>query len=180
MRAVPSTAHSYMVFHLANSANIVDKNSLIVTINEEISYGTAEGGETAYTWASTGHKFVPADYEDRIQVLEDEINEHSTNLEDIKEILKKDTNSEDILMYLSPEGSDENDGLSANLPKKTVKACLEAGANKISAKRGIYNEVISLANMASFEIFPTDNDKTYTSSEKRGAIVFDTSDTIEV
>lgn len=38
----------------------------IVTLNEEIA-GNAEGG---YAWVSTGHAFVPADYEARILALE--------------------------------------------------------------------------------------------------------------
>lgn len=74
MRAVPSTAHSYMVFHVANSSNIVDKNSLIVTVNEEISYTEVEGGEV-YEWKSTGHAFVPTDYENRIVDLENKMSD---------------------------------------------------------------------------------------------------------
>ena len=49
----------------------VISDSTIITINEEI----AEGGGTTvgYAWASTGHAFVPADYEDRIVGLERQV-----------------------------------------------------------------------------------------------------------
>ena len=45
---------------------LADKN-IIVTVNEEIT----EGGSGGYAWQSTGHAFVPADYEERIIALED-------------------------------------------------------------------------------------------------------------
>ena len=44
---------------------LADKN-IIVTVNEEIT----EGGSGGYAWQSTGHAFVPADYENRIVALE--------------------------------------------------------------------------------------------------------------
>ncbi len=44
-----------------------------ITVNEE--YKETPGGTIKeYAWASTGHAFVPADYEDRIVTLEKEIN----------------------------------------------------------------------------------------------------------
>lgn len=48
---------------------VTDVNSVIVTLNEEITYTTVEGG-TEYRWGNTGHAFVPADYEDRILAIE--------------------------------------------------------------------------------------------------------------
>jgi hypothetical protein len=45
--------------------------NVIVTVNEEITEGGATGG---YGWYSTGHAFVPADYEDRIIALEKKVN----------------------------------------------------------------------------------------------------------
>lgn len=43
----------------------------IITANEEITYTPVHGGTvTTYQWASTGHAFIPADYEDRIVELE--------------------------------------------------------------------------------------------------------------
>lgn len=49
---------------------------MIVTINEEITYTTTEGGtETTYTWGSTGISYnQPADYEDRVVIAEADIN----------------------------------------------------------------------------------------------------------
>jgi hypothetical protein len=45
--------------------------NVIVTVNEEIVEGGSVGG---YGWYSTGHAFVPADYEDRIIALEKKVN----------------------------------------------------------------------------------------------------------
>ncbi len=47
-------------------------NESIITVNEEISYTTVEGG-TDYGWTNTGHAFVPADYEERISENETDI-----------------------------------------------------------------------------------------------------------
>lgn len=57
----------------------VNADSLIVTLNEEITYTTTEGG-IAYKWASTGHAFVPADYEDRIVDLESGLDDAKTDI----------------------------------------------------------------------------------------------------
>lgn len=48
---------------------------LIITINEEITYTTTEGGtETTYNWESTGISYnQPADYEDRVIIIEDDV-----------------------------------------------------------------------------------------------------------
>lgn len=83
-------------------------------------------------------------------------------------------------MFISPDGSDSNDGLTASTPKKTVKACVNAGAKRISAKRGVYKEFIQLWNVGELEIFPTDNDLTYAVGTEREPIVFDTSDSVAV
>lgn len=84
------------------------------------------------------------------------------------------------LFYISPDGSDSNDGLTADTPKKTVKACVSAGAKRISAKRGNYAEQVSLSDIEHLEIFPTDNDQTYSTDADWPPIVFDLSDTLEV
>lgn len=84
------------------------------------------------------------------------------------------------LMFISPDGNDSNDGLTAAKPKKTVKACVNMGATRISAKRGIYNEIIQFWDVGSLEIFPTDNDLTYAAGVEREPIVFDTSDSVAV
>jgi hypothetical protein len=52
----------------------------IITVNEEIKEGTTG---KQYAWASTGHAFVPADYEDRIIELEEQseqFEEHEVRL----------------------------------------------------------------------------------------------------
>lgn len=51
---------------------VTDVDSIIVTLNEEITYTKTEGGVT-YQWANTGHAFVPADYEDRIIEIEKDV-----------------------------------------------------------------------------------------------------------
>ena len=165
--------YDYCVFHVDAG---VDADSLIVTVNEEITETTTPGG-VAYKWASTGHAFVPADYEDRIIAVESEA---ANNAKRIATLESKPESGGDVVMYISPTGDDANTGLSAGAPKKTVKACVDAGATRISAKRGVYAEAINLKDIGSLEIFPTDNGKTYATGETRQPIVFDTSDSIEV
>lgn len=80
--------------------------------------------------------------------------------------------------YISPDGNDSNDGLTADTPKKTVKACVNSGATHISAKRGVYNEIIQFFNIGELEIFPTDNDLTYAVGVEREPIVFEMADYI--
>lgn len=92
----------------------------------------------------------------------------------------KDGKDAVLTMFIAPNGSDSNDGLTASTPKKTVKACVTAGAKRISAKRGVYNEIVQLSNIGELEILPTDNDLTYAVGVEREPIVFDTSDSIAV
>jgi hypothetical protein len=54
-------------------------DDIIVTVNEEIKYSEASS-ETVYKWQSTGHAFVPADYEDRIIEVEKETAQHTTQI----------------------------------------------------------------------------------------------------
>lgn len=84
------------------------------------------------------------------------------------------------LMYISPDGSDDNDGLTAESPKKTVAGCVEAGATRISARRGVYREIVKLSEIGELEIFPTDHDMEYEDGQYRHPIVFDTSDRLDV
>lgn len=72
--------YNYMVLHVANN---VDEDNLIVTLNEEITYTTTEGG-IVYKWGNTGHAFVPADYENRIIEVEEKINEHDDRLDNLE------------------------------------------------------------------------------------------------
>ncbi len=148
----------------------------IITVNEEIIEGS--GTTTEYTWTSTGHAFIPTDYEDRIVAVEAKADENAAEIASLKE--NGLPASDASLMFISPSGSDNNDGLTISTPKKTVKACVNAGATRISAERGIYNEVISLRDIGELEIFPTDNDLTYAVGVEREPIVFDTSDSVAV
>lgn len=69
------TAYMRLTF-MGNPADI------IITVNEEIT--ESSGTTTGYAWASTGHAFVPADYEDRIVELETLTAEHSEDIENLK------------------------------------------------------------------------------------------------
>lgn len=173
-----STAN-YMV--ICVDAGSVDESDLIITIDEEITYTVTEGGtETITEWVSTGIKYnQPADYENRVIEAENEIlrlqNENTklSNRVTVLETVGVVDNST-LTMYISPTGNDDNDGLTSSAPKKSVMACVNAGANRVSAKRGVYREEINLTNVDTFEIFPTDNTGTLE------PIVFDMSDTISV
>ena len=170
---------SYCVFHVQSGINA---SELIVTVDQEITYTTTAGG-TSYQWTNTGHAFVPADYENRIIAVENKSEENAEKISELESELEDQMNKPTgtIIMYISPNGNDSNDGLTASTPKKTVKACIDAGASKISAQRGTYNEKINLSNIDTMEIFPTDNDYTFDASIKRyPPIVFDTSHTIPV
>lgn len=72
-----------------------DLNSIIVTLNEEITENTVV---TTYGWENTGHAFVPADYEDRILQLEETTSENTENItileQSIKELEENMTSSE--------------------------------------------------------------------------------------
>jgi hypothetical protein len=156
-----------------------NKADLIVTVDEDITYTVIEGGIT-YKWASTGHAFVPADYEDRIIAVESRVEENANEISALKDEINKPNPTGIVTMFIAPTGDDNNNGLTVNYPKKTVKACVEAGATRISAKRGIYAEAVDLRNIGEIEIFPTDNGKEYVTGEERQPIIFDTSDRLEM
>lgn len=92
----------------------------------------------------------------------------------------KDGKDAVLTMFIAPNGSDSNDGLTASTPKKTVKACVNAGATRICAKRGVYKEIVQLWDIGELEILPADNDLTYAAGVEREPIVFDTSDSVTV
>lgn len=171
-------AYRWIVIHLLNSKLIGSIDDFVITVNEEISYTTIEGGTTS-KWVSTGHAFIPANYEDRVIAVEDKA---ASNAQKIAALESKSNAANSVLtMYISPTGNDSNSGLSVSAPKKTVKACVNAGAKRISAKRGVYNERITLSDIDELEIFPTDNDYTFDANVKRyPPIVFDTSHVIPI
>lgn len=78
------------------STGVINDTS-IITINEEITEGG--GTTTGYAWANTGHAFVPADYEDRIVELENDV---SQNTKDIANLKKGITTSTPIKDWDSP------------------------------------------------------------------------------
>lgn len=161
------------VTHIRLSYGTMSADS-IITVNEEITESGGTEIVTEYAWVNTGLAFVPADYEDRIIELENKVETLENEVESGVAIVDKST------MFISPDGDDNNDGLTANTPKKTVKACVNAGAKHISAKRGIYKEVVQLWNIGELEIFPTDNNATYAVGEEREPIVFEMIDNIEL
>jgi hypothetical protein len=65
----------------------------IITVNEEITYTTTEGG-IVYEWGNTGHAFVPADYEDRILELETDLERAKQKIESIENT--KPTSGDDV------------------------------------------------------------------------------------
>ena len=70
-KAVTGTTNSVRLnlYIAGSSITEADLEGLILTVDEEITYTSTEGG-TEYTWCNTGHAFAPADYEDRILLLE--------------------------------------------------------------------------------------------------------------
>ena len=111
----------------------IDENT-IVTVNQEIKEG---GGTTIVkeeAWASTGHAFVPADYEDRIIELEETATNHTARIVSLEKSVENggagDATEEDALSRIrnwdSPiydrvpvlQLSDENPALTAD--DKTV------------------------------------------------------------
>ncbi len=153
------------------TAKTIDDTS-IITVNEDIV--EYDDTTTGYAWANTGLAFVPADYEGRILDLENKVEELVNEVTDGVVFVDKST------MFISPEGDDNNDGLTESTPKKTVKACVNAGAKRISAKRGVYKQYIQMWDIDELEIFPTDNDKTFVVGEDREPIVFEMTDRIEL
>lgn len=117
--------------------NTVNKSTAVITINEEITYTTVEGGTTVtYEWASTGHAFVPADYEDRIIVLESDtttLKESVNDLEADVEALKERPASSTIstMVYapspqLPADGSETADFDAETCTAENIYAYLDA------------------------------------------------------
>lgn len=78
-----SSAITHCVFHVEAG---VDPDTLIVTVDQEITYTTTPGS-TVYQWASTGHAFVPADYEGRIVANEQNISTLQTETKNLADRL---------------------------------------------------------------------------------------------
>lgn len=65
------------------SCGYIDANT-IVTVNEKIVEGGGTEIITEYAWVSTGHAFVPADYEGRIIALEEETAQNTADIAALK------------------------------------------------------------------------------------------------
>lgn len=78
-----SSAITHCVFHVEAG---VDPDTLIVTVDQEITYTTTPGS-TVYQLVSTGHAFVPADYEGRIVANEQNISTLQTETKNLADRL---------------------------------------------------------------------------------------------
>lgn len=115
---------SYIVVGGELTANAAD---VIATVNEEI----VEGGTeivTEYAWASTGLAFTPADYEDRIKDLENDV---SQNTKDIANLKKGITSSTAIKEWDAPI-------YDANIPVFELSAEKAAMTNAACTPSDIY------------------------------------------
>lgn len=63
-------------------------SDMVVTLNEEI----AGNGPAGYAWRNTGHAFVPADYEDRIVALENNLDNLDDTIQEALEEFSKTDN----------------------------------------------------------------------------------------
>lgn len=156
------------------SLNGLNENT-IVTLDQPISEGGAIVIQEA--WANTGHQFSPADCEALLAQLKTTVEGHAKVISSLEKKVQSGS-SDRLTMFIAPNGDDSNDGLSAETPKKTVKACVSLGATRISAKRGVYSEAVAITTLKEIEIFPTDNNETYDVSVERQPIVFETVDYI--
>lgn len=71
-----------LIINVTNNVTITydDYKDIIVTINEPIEMREV----TDWRWVSTGHAFVPADYEDRIVELEEKSSEHESKIDNLE------------------------------------------------------------------------------------------------
>lgn len=100
-----------------NAANI-DEYS-VITVNEESTDTNVE-----HIWTSTGHAFVPADYEDRILALEETVTESEEAIKSLKtRVIALEATEPDVLPAYWQTHCDEKAGL--------IRTAMEsAGRNK--------------------------------------------------
>lgn len=90
------------------SCGTIDKNT-IVTVNEEIKEG---GGTIAVEkWANTGHAFTPANYDDEIANLVSTTNEHTKEIEELKDMIENGQTDADVLDFIRQWDSPIYDGV---------------------------------------------------------------------
>ena len=83
------------------SLNSPDLEKMVVTINENIAFGTTSA------WQSTGHKFVPADYEEEILALQETAENHESRLKIVEQYGGSGSaSSVDIPAYIKAEAED--------------------------------------------------------------------------
>lgn len=82
-----------------------DADNAYVTFNEDIEFGTT------YQWASTGHAFVPADYESRIIDLEETAENHENRIKAIETYGTGSISGEEIPAYIKAEAENVIDRL---------------------------------------------------------------------
>ena len=99
--------------HIRFSSTGLDAKT-VITINEEIVDPTYE-----YIWASTGHQFVPADYEERIIPLEESAEDHENRIKTLEMYGSESTSSDDIPAYIKTEA----DALIEQLLSKQGNRC---------------------------------------------------------
>lgn len=86
----------------------------IITVNEPIVDPTYE-----YAWTSTGHKFIPADHEERIIPLEVSVADHEDRIKNLEMYGSDSTSDSDIPAYIKTEA----DGVANRLIEKQGNRC---------------------------------------------------------
>lgn len=119
---------TYAVMHLEHA----NMSTGIATLNEEII--NTEGG-TVITegWASTGHAFVPADYEDRIIAAEEAVNDLDGRVKALERIEPVDAIHSMVYApspQLPADGSETADFDAANISATEIYAYIDALAAK--------------------------------------------------
>jgi hypothetical protein len=119
----------------------MDENT-IITLNEEI----VEGGSTEiieeYAWVNTGHALVPADYEDRIIALEEQVEENTNDITALKKGAV-DTGGMDAITFMKKWDAPIYD---ANIPVfqlTTEKAAITEAEKTVAAVYAKYDALMA-------------------------------------
>lgn len=81
-----------------------DISKAVITINEEIV--DTDEPIYDYMWENTGHKFIPADCEERIIPLEESVESHESRIRTLEMYGSNSTSAEDIPAYIKTEADD--------------------------------------------------------------------------
>lgn len=128
-----SSAIAYVHANLYVSSGAItqaDLAGLVVTVNEGITYTIIPGGTTVtYEWESTGHAFVPADYEGRIIEAEGGITDLGNRVTVLENASKASALS--VAAYapspqLPADGSETADFDAANIGAADIYAYIDA------------------------------------------------------